>query len=89
MALNDLSSSVMTASTGDDNSTKELKGFVIFSMCALKFSLQFLHIIKLISGEKKEIHQEDKTAPFMRESANDTHKRLRNLCFLLFYCAFQ
>ena len=30
LALNDLSSSLMTASAGDDNSTKELKGFVIF-----------------------------------------------------------
>ena len=34
LSLNDLSSSLMTASAGDDNSTKELKGFVsYFTMC--------------------------------------------------------
>ena len=32
LAVNDLSSGIMTASTGDDNSTKELKGFVVLCL---------------------------------------------------------
>jgi len=39
LALNDLSSSLMTASAGDDNSTKELKGFVIFVMMCIEILL--------------------------------------------------
>ena len=32
LAVNDLSSGIMTASTGGDNSTKELKGFVVLCL---------------------------------------------------------
>ena len=32
LAVNDLSSDIMTASAGDDNSTKELKGFVVLCL---------------------------------------------------------
>ena len=32
IAVNDFSSDIMTASAGDDNSTKELKGFVVLCL---------------------------------------------------------
>ena len=32
LAVNDFSSGIMTASAGDDNSTKELKGFVVLCL---------------------------------------------------------
>ena len=32
LAMNDFSSGIMTASAGDDNSTKELKGFVVLCL---------------------------------------------------------
>ena len=47
LALNDLSSSIMTASTGDDNSTKELKGFVSYFMMCIEVLLTVsLHSLK-------------------------------------------
>lgn len=39
LAVNDFSSSVLTASTGDDNSTKELKGSVSYFMMCIKILL--------------------------------------------------
>jgi len=39
LALSDLSSSLMTASAGDDNSTKELKGFVSYFMMCIEILL--------------------------------------------------
>ena len=51
LALNDLSSSLMTASAGDDNSTKELKGFVsYFTMCIELLCTASLHNLACSAG---------------------------------------
>ena len=49
--MKDLSSGIMTASTGDDNSTKELKGFVVVC-CLLLF-----HIFPLLTSGGKLLMQ--------------------------------
>ncbi|XP_066030028.1 sorting nexin-6-like [Pocillopora verrucosa] len=50
LAVNDLSSGIMTASTGDDNSTKELKG-TLFQIHAAKKEMCFCRMCKLVEFE--------------------------------------
>ncbi|XP_066030822.1 uncharacterized protein [Pocillopora verrucosa] len=50
LAVNDFSSGIMTASAGDDNSTKELKGFKKPKMIQRKHTIQFQKLQKSISS---------------------------------------
>ncbi|XP_027040571.1 uncharacterized protein LOC113668813 [Pocillopora damicornis] len=50
LAVNDFSSGIMSASAGDDNSTKELKGFKKPKMIQRKYTIQFQKLQKSTSS---------------------------------------